>query len=171
MRIEKAVEAMDREMLMAAWAQLVAEGKDKPIEGAAAVTAETDSVEHRFLGYDPELEKEKLRSEREKLEMKMKAKKDKLDLESANLKFREQKENDEPARSKKYADALRGIIPKQTNEPIEVVSFFRNVERLFLDFKLPKELQAAIIRTFLTEQAKTLIAKLDPDKVSKLSKV
>ena len=121
---EKVVEAMDREMLMVAYAQLVAEGKDKPIEGAAAVTAETDSVEHRFLGYDPELEKEKLRFEREKFEMIMKAKKDKLDLERANLKFREQKENDEPARLKKYADAVRGIIPKQTNEPIEVVSFF-----------------------------------------------
>ena len=75
----------------------------------------------------------------------------------ANLKFRVQKENDEPTRLKKYADALRGIIPKQTNDPVEVVSFFRNVERLFADFKVPDELQAALVRPFLTERALSLI--------------
>ena len=64
-----------------------------------------------------------MRFEREKFERKMKAEKEKLDLERANLKFREQKEKDEPTRLKKYADALRGIIPKQTNDPVEVVSF------------------------------------------------
>ena len=54
----------------------------------------------------------------------MKAKRDELDLERANLKFKETKERDEPTRLKKYADALRGVIPKQTNEPVEVVAFF-----------------------------------------------
>ena len=168
---EKVVEAMDREKLIAAWAQLVADGKDRPVDGAAAETAGAQAAESRVLGYDPELEKEKLRFEREKFEMKMKAERDKLDLERAHLKFREQKEKDEPTRLKKYADALRGIIPKQTNDPVEVVSFFRNVERLFADFKVPKELQAAIIRPFLTERAKTLIAKLDPEKASKYEEV
>ena len=166
---ERTVEAMDRETLMVAWAQLVAEGKDKPVEGAAA--AVTEAADQRVLGYDPDLEKEKLNFEREKFEWKMKAKRDELDLERANLKFKETKERDEPTRLKKYADALRGVIPKQTNEPVEVVAFFRNVERLFLDFKVPKELQAAIVRPFLTERAKTLIAKLDPDKASKYEEV
>jgi len=49
----------------------------------------------------------------------------------------QQKVADEAARLKKYADTLRGAIPKQTNDPIEVVAFFRNVERLYADFKVP----------------------------------
>ena len=78
--------------------------------------------------------------------------------------MQQQKVADEAARLKKYADALRGAIPKQTNDPIEVVAFFRNVERLYADFKVPVELQAAIVKPFLTERAKALVAKLDPSK-------
>ena len=63
---ERTVEAMDRETLMVAWAQLVAKGKDKPVEGAAA--AVTEAADQRVLGYDPDLEKEKLNFEREKFE-------------------------------------------------------------------------------------------------------
>jgi len=113
----------------------------------------------------------KLAFEREKFDKKMQAKMDKINLERAQFKFKEKQVNDGPIRLKKYADALRGIIPRQTNEPVEVVSFFRNVQRLFIDFKVPKDLQAAIVRPFLTERAKTLIAKLDPEKVSRYEEV
>ena len=66
--------------------------------------------------------KEKLESE------KLKTKTEMLEVERYRLKLQEQKENDEPTRLKKYADALWGVVPKQTNDPVEVVSFFRNVE-------------------------------------------
>ena len=158
---ERTVEAMDRETLMVAWAQLVAEGKDKPVEGAAA--AVTEAADQRVLGYDPDLEKEKLNFEREKFEWKMKAKRDELDLECANLKFKETKERDEPTRLKKYADALRGVIPKQTNKPVEVVAFFFAVWRDYfwtsrfqkshrprsLDLFLQSELKPSLLRLIL----------------------
>jgi len=67
-----------------------------------------------------------------KFDKKMQEKMDKINLERAQFKFKEEQENDGPARLKKYADALRSIIPRQTNEPVEVVTFFRNVERLFI---------------------------------------
>jgi len=40
-----------------------------------------------------------------------------------------------------------------------------------MDFKVPKDLQAAIVRPFLTERAKTLIAKFNPEKVSRYEEV
>ena len=107
-----------------------------------------------------------MRLEAEMKEEILKRKDEKIQIERATLRMQQQKEVDEATRLKKYADALRGAIPKQTNDPIEVVAFFRNVERLYADFKVPVELQAAIVKPFLTERAKALVAKLDPSKSS-----
>jgi len=50
---------MDRQQLIAAWAQMVADGMDNPpVEGEGAV--------ERTFGYDPQVEREKLQWEREK---------------------------------------------------------------------------------------------------------
>ena len=164
---EDTVASLDRQQLMATWAQMVADGKDKPVEGAVA------SVGKAPIGYDPETERMKLQWEREKFDREMriqeemlKKKEEKIQIERAALKLQQEKEANEATKLKKYADALRGAIPKQTNEPTEVVAFFRNVERLFDDFKVPVELRAAIVKPFLTERAKALVAKLDPAKSS-----
>lgn len=195
---EQAVAAMDRQQLLAAWAILVADGKDKPEEPVMA--------ERVPAGYDPVVEREKLQWKREKFDKQMrleeekmkmetersrmeaasrqklemerldfermkmdellKKKEERIEIERATLKMQQQKEANEATRLKKYADALRGAIPKQTNDPIEVVAFFRNVERLWDDFKVPVELQGAIVKPFLTDRAKALVARLDPSKSS-----
>jgi len=50
---------MDRQQLIAAWAQMVADGMDNPpVEGEGAV--------ERTFGYDPQVERKKLQWEREK---------------------------------------------------------------------------------------------------------
>ena len=56
---------MSREQLMAAWAELVAAGKDKP---AAAVGTKTVSPAISQVYYDPELEKQRLQFEMKKYE-------------------------------------------------------------------------------------------------------
>ena len=63
---EESVTAMDRQQLIATWAQIVLEGKDKPLEGAPVAINPT--------GYDPVIEREKLPWERKKFakEMEMK---------------------------------------------------------------------------------------------------
>ena len=166
---EDVIAGLDRQQLMDKWAQVVIEGKDKPVEGAAAAVEKTPAP----VGYDPEIERMRLQWEREKFDREMrmqeemlKKKEEKIQIERAALKLQQEKVADEATKLKKYADALRGTIPKQTNDPIEVVAFFRNVERLFHDFKVPVELQAAIVKPFLTERAKALVAKLDPSKSS-----
>ena len=112
------------------------------------------------------IEAEKVRVEEEKLKMKAEKEDEKIGVERAALIFRKEKEADEAAKLKKYSEALRGVIPKQTNDPLEVVAFFRNVERLFQEFKVPVELRGTLIRPFLTERAKTLVAKMEPSQAT-----
>ena len=186
---ETVVEGMDRQQLMETWARYVAEGKDEVSVGGTGVTGTA-------VAQDPQIERERLMWEREKFERELefrrtmeeerknfevskwqferdraeemlKRKDERLLIERENLKIQQLKEVDEASRLKKYADALRGAIPKQTNDPIEVVAFFRNVERLFIDFKVPVDLQSALLRPFLTDRSKALIAKLSPEKSSR----
>ena len=187
---EDTIEGMDRQQLTTAWAEMILAGKDEgQMEGAAAaekVPGYDPQLERERLQWEKDKflmemqmrekeldelkkrEEEKMKFEasmKEKWESeKLKTKTEMLEVERYRLKLQEQKENDEPARLKKYADALRGVVPKQTNDPVEVVSFFRNVESLFQDFKVPQELQAALIRPFLTDRSKALISRLDPVK-------
>jgi len=112
---------MDRQQLIAAWETMVVEGKDKPVE--------SPTVERLPAGYDPEVEREKLRWEQQKFAQKMemekermvfektkmdellKRKEDKIQIERASLKMQQQKEANEATRLKKYSDALRGQSP------------------------------------------------------------
>jgi len=89
-----------------------------------------------------------------------------IGINRVTLKMQQQKEADEATRLKKYGDALYRAIPKQTNDFIEVVAFFRNIERLWDDFKVPVKLQGAIVKPFLTGHSKALVAKCDPSKSS-----
>jgi len=51
------------------------------------------------------------------------------------------------------------------------VAFFRAVERMFFDYKVPDNLQATIVRPFLSDRSKNLVAKMDPDKSRKYKEV
>jgi len=75
---EDDIDGLERPQLIAAWAQIVAEGKDKPVEGATATVAE----ERAPPGYDPEVERERLQWEREKFDGKMKLEEEKMRMEA-----------------------------------------------------------------------------------------
>jgi len=57
---------------------------------------------------------------------------------------------------------LRNALTKQSNDALETVAFFRNAETLFHDVELSAELRGILIRPFLNERPKTLVARLDP---------
>jgi len=48
---EKTILAINRDQLMVAWAQLVADGKDKPVSEAAARSGGAEASETRMFGY------------------------------------------------------------------------------------------------------------------------
>ena len=70
------------------------------------------------------------------------------------------------ARLKRYGDAMRNAMTRQGPDPIETVSFFRNAENLFRTLEVPQDLRAVLIRPFLNDKAKALIARLEPHHAS-----
>ena len=70
------------------------------------------------------------------------------------------------ARLKRYGDAMRNAMTRQGADPIETVSFFRNAENLFRTLEVPQDLRAVLIRPFLNDKAKALIARLEPHHAS-----
>jgi len=77
--------------------------------------------------------------------------------EELELKKNEQKHRESTAvKVKTWGDALRNVICKMPNESTEVVSWFMSVEKLFDRLKVPEELQAVLVRPYLSERAKLL---------------
>ena len=96
---EEVILKMSREQLMAAWADLVAAGKDKP--AAAAVAVGTKS----HVAYDPELEKQRLQFEMRKYD---EDKAERLRQEEKAERLRqEEKVEAERLRQEEKAESLR----------------------------------------------------------------
>ena len=135
-------------------------------------------------------QEEKLRQEEEAKNWKMEYEKQMLELEQKkleleqlkhadDLKFQKELHTDElqqeekkaaaekerldshAARVKRYGDALRNSITRQSNDALEAVTFFRTAEALFQKLEVPAELQGILIRPFLNDRSKTLVARLD----------
>ena len=51
------------------------------------------------------------------------------------------------------------------NEPIEIVSWFISLDRLFDQLSVPNDLRAVLMRPHLNERAKNLLSRCDPDKM------
>lgn len=66
-------------------------------------------------------------------------------------------------KNKVFSDAMRSFAIRMSNDPIEAVAFFMNVEQLFDVFTVPTDLKAFIIRPYLNDKAKSIVSKLTPD--------
>ena len=65
------------------------------------------------------------------------------------------------AKLKLWGDAMRNAIPSMPAQPIEVVSWFICLERLYEQLKVPVELRAVLMQPYLTVHAKALLACCD----------
>ena len=63
---------------------------------------------------------------------------------------------------KTWGDALRNTITKMPSEGNDVVSWFVSIDKLFEQLSVPNELQAILIRPYLSDRAKILMSKCDP---------
>ena len=57
-------------------------------------------------------------------------------------------------KSKIFSDAMRPSAVRMSDDPIEVVAFFMNVEQLFDVYKVPTDLKPLLIRPYLNDKAK-----------------
>ena len=67
------------------------------------------------------------------------------------------------AKGKLFGDAMRASAIRMGADPIDAISFFRNVEQLFHVYGVPSALQAILIRPFLNEKAKSILGKLSAE--------
>ena len=66
-------------------------------------------------------------------------------------------------KSKIFSDAMRSSAIRMSDDPIEAVAFFMNVEQLFDVYKVPTDLTPLLIRPYLNDKAKIIVSKLTPD--------
>lgn len=162
---EEKVQGMDRNALLQAYTDLLAAETLLPV------------AEVGGLSYDPDVERERLALQRQQLELEIKKHDDEMKkhdeemyFKRAELQMQEQRNVEEKERAecqavklKRYGDALRNALTKQSNDALDTVAFFRNAEVLFHEVKVPAELRGILIRPFLNERSKTLVARLAPE--------
>ena len=121
------------------------------------------------------LEREKVNMEKMKFEAELSFRQQELSelcaLKRGKLKLMEEKNEAERKRTesavfkaKLFSDALRGTMVRMPSDPIEMIPYFRTVEKLFADFKVEPELKVHLLKPHLTEQARILLARMDPAK-------
>jgi len=71
-----------------------------------------------------------------------------------------EKEIAKVTRLKTFGDALRNSVTKMTNEPIDLLLFFDQLERQFSDLKVPDDLKVMLIKPFLNDRARQLIGQV-----------
>ena len=49
-------------------------------------------------------------------------------------------------RAKRYGDAIKASVTVMSSEPLDVVLFFRHIEAVFDCYKVPTDLQAALLQ-------------------------
>ena len=72
---------------------------------------------------------------------------------------------------KTWGDALRNMITKMPSEGIDVVSWFVSIDKLFEQLNVPADLQAILIRPYLSDRAKLLMSKCDPTHSAKYDNI
>jgi len=93
------------------------------------------------------VEKEKMQMEQRKIQAKLEIKRLELqqmaELKKEKLKMLQEKNEAEKKRmestvyqAKLFSDALRGTMARMPSDPIEMMAYFRTVEKLFADFKV-----------------------------------
>ena len=106
----------------------------------------------------------RLKEKEMEIEKELKLREKELELEREKSK-RETEWKECPANKLKlWGDALRNTISRMPIESIDIVSWFQSLEKLFEQLKVPYELQAVLMRPYLSDKVKSLLSRVDLDK-------
>jgi len=86
---------------------------------------------------------------------------------------REERERSNTAafKAKLFGDVLRGTVARMPDDPVDLIPYFRNIERLFSDFKVEPELQAHLLKPHLNDNARALVSRVDPSGAASYNEV
>jgi hypothetical protein len=131
----------------------------------AQLEAERLAFEKEKLRLQTELEKAKMEFDetkhREELAQARKLHEDDLNAQQQKDAAEKERRDSAAVKTKRYADALRGVLPQQSDDAIEALTFFQTAESLFHTLEVPDDLQGILIRPFLNSKCKSLVSKLD----------
>jgi transposase InsO family protein len=109
--------------------------------------------------------------EHERLRLKQEA----LDFQRTRDNTRDTQEyerrNTMAARTKLFAQSLQNVMPKMSNDAVQLVTFFDTVEKLFNNFVVPHDLQAILLNPHLTATARSMLSRMDQTKVNDFNEV
>jgi len=183
---EEQIQAMNRNEVLIEYAEIVAAGKDKPPVAVSPVAYDPE-VEKQRLAFEinkyeqerklktrelelkeRELEEARRRAEEEKIESRARYESETRlrEKELQNQMDRDNASKSIVSRTKAYADALKGTIVRMPADVVHLLTYFKDVERLFGSFEIPATLQAQLLRPYLDDKAKLLVARMDPAKAS-----
>ena len=186
------ISTLSRPLLLEAWAELVASGREKPSPAAAMVPMADPQLEKRRLDFEErkwaeemKLENEKLKLEHDKMAEEMKIRNEslaaqqqqlsldaeKVKLERERLRLQAEAAENPAAQAKKYGDALRGVLGRMPTDAADLPAFFENAERLFDNIGAPAEFQAQLLLPYLTDKARALVGRMDKTKASTYKEV
>ena len=124
------------------------------------------------------LKEQEIALEMEKLKVNEQLKKEELEKsemwrqQEAEWRARKlEKEESSVSLIKLFGDAMKNSVSRMTNDPVEIVSFFKSVENCFDTLKVPPELRAMLIRPHLNEKARALVTRLTPEVANKYESV
>ena len=171
---------LDRSALVGAWVDLLAEpgvagGEVAEVEEVEEVEITLEErrlmleekrlVEQRLQREEQRLQREEQRLQREQEERRwareMELKERELELNRLRAEQEESQRSSTVSKLKLWGDALRNTITRMPNEPVNVISWFICLERLFEQLQVPADLRAVLMRPYLSERAKTLLARCD----------
>ena len=161
---DEEIESFDRQTCMEKWADLVVHGIELLEQPQPQATV------RQYPTVDIELERERFKFEQQKFademilrQTELKIKEDELRLQREKIKVRDELENTPSMKVKRFSDALKGSVIKMSADPIEIASFFRQMDSLFVKFDIPLNLQATLVKPYFNDKAKLLVSKLEPN--------
>jgi len=87
-----------------------------------------------------------------------------LDLKKSTAEREQSAKESMASRLKFWGDGLRNTISRMPMVPVEIVSWFIALEKLFDQLGVPAELRSVLLRPYLNDRAKALLARCDLEK-------
>jgi len=94
-------------------------------------------------------------------------------LKRAQLKMQEDRDRREREKNESvvsklriFGDAIKNSIVKMGNDPLDLVPFFANVDRIFGDLKVPNDLRVTLLKPYVNDKARILLNRLDATSVA-----
>jgi transposase InsO family protein len=139
----------------------------KRLEEEKADRLRREEIENRRM----EAERAERRRQLDQLELQNDLKRKELALQEERDRREADGRNSMVARIKRVGDAMKNAISRMPNDPMELVSFFENLERLFETFEVADDLKANLLRPYLNDRARNLLARFDPTRTADYERV